>query len=501
MQRVAPIDTRAKARLILNQRLQENSSRLLHWQRNPLDYFVERLGIRRETIDWSLLPEYQNHEWDGTQNPFMEILNGLVDSKYIGVESATSTGKTHIGACILLWFLECFPNSLVITSAPKEAQLKLHIWKEVGRLYPKFNKGIKTSLSLRMIPNEDRWLAVGFVAGVKADEDSSTKAQGFHAEHMLIILEETPGIPAEIITAFENTSTAPHNLILAFGNPDHQLDNLHKFCKTDGVKHIRISAYDHPNVVLDKAEFIPGAQSTIGLQRMRAKYFDESNPMYRSRARGISPEQSIDSLIKLEWCYSAVDVERKGNHKGLGVDVSNSEFGDEACIARGEGNELTEIETFVCPDSNQLGHKVVREMKDGNISEEYVAVDGIGVGAGTVNAMYEDGITDTGINIQSASSPVSTLDDEAERFNNLRSQMYWALRQDLRTSDLKLPKNEKLFAELVTPKFTDLNGKISVESKKEIKKRLGRSPNMADAVAYWNWRRKQREYQIIFKQH
>jgi hypothetical protein len=43
-----------------------------------------------------------------------------------------------------------------------------------------------------MNENRDDWLAVGFVAGVKADEASSTKAQGFHAEHMLMIIEETP---------------------------------------------------------------------------------------------------------------------------------------------------------------------------------------------------------------------------------------------------------------------------------------------------------------------
>jgi hypothetical protein len=65
--------------------------------------------------------------------------------------------------------------------------------------------------------------------------------------------------------------------------------------------------------------------------------------------------------------------------------------------------------------------------------------------------------------------------------------MYWQLREDLRNGRLILCNDEELFADLVTPKWEVRNGKICVEKKEEIKKRLGHSPNKGDAVVYWNW--------------
>jgi hypothetical protein len=42
-----------------------------------------------------------------------------------------------------------------------------------------------------------------------------------------------------------------------------------------------------------------------------------------------------------------------------------------------------------------------------------------------------------------------------------------------------------------------MNGVIKVESKEEIKKRLGRSPNKGDAVIYWNWVRRRTPVRVI----
>lgn len=459
---------------------------------NPVEYISDRLGVRKEMIDWSLLDEYESHKWDGTENPLKTVLTALAEGKWVGVESATSTGKTFLGACIVLWFLECFKNSIVVTSAPKQDQLSLHIWKEITKLFAMFGKGELTTLRLRMVPNSDEWVALGFVAGIKANEESSTKAQGFHAEHMLIILEETPGIPQQIITAFQNTCTAPHNLMLAFGNPDHQLDNLHRFCKLPNVTHVRISAFDHPNVVLDDANYIPGATSRMGLKRMLDRYGDEMNPLYRSRARGISPAQGQDSLIRLEWCYTAVERSAQiaetqtdpDRPDALGVDVANSENGDKAAIAKGRGCRLIRVDDFQCEDANQLGKRdVYTLMRQHDISPYMVGVDGVGVGAGTVNALKEAGYAIR--NLGGADSPIEQGTEE--EFNNLRSQMYWQLREDLRNGVVGFPQDEELFADLITPKWFTRNGKIVVESKEDIRKRLGHSPNKGDAVVYWNW--------------
>lgn len=494
-----------------SERLKNYTTQQEFYQKNPFRYFIDRLGVKPESIDWMLNPEYRNHKWDGTENPFVAILEALVNGKWCGVESATGPGKTFFGACIVMWFLESFENSRVITTAPKADQLFSQIWGEISKLYPMFNKGsLLASGELRMSDDPmSLYKAEAFVAGVAANEDSTTKAQGFHAEHMLIILEETPGVPAPTIAALQNTSSAPHNLILAFGNPDNQQDNLHKFCLQENVVHIRVSAYDHPNVVLNNPNFIPGACSKVGIQRIISR-FGEGTALTLSRTRGISPAQSLDSLIKYEWIAEAnekykellnennkLDLNKLVGERGLGVDVANSEFGDKASYCRGIGNVAFSVIDFHCPDSNQLGHQIFLLVKEEKINPDYLGIDGVGIGAGTINTLKEYGIDDKGINLQGAASPLET--NTTENFPNLRSQMWWQLREDLRLGNIALVDDEELVADLTTPKVEFTKGKITVESKEQLKKRLGRSPNKGDSLVYWNWRRASRKYKKELK--
>ena len=476
--------------LELESLLAENERRY-YYRTNPVNYFVERLGVTRETIDWSVLPEYRNHTWDGTPNPLVAVLNALAEWRWVGVEGATGAGKTFLAAGIMLWFLETWPNSLVITTATKESQLKVNLWKEAEKLHGKFGRGDFKSLLLRMKPPAEEWSARGFVSGIRAGEVSSTRTQGFHAEHMLIICEETPGIPEAIMTALQNTCQSKHNLILALGNPDHQMDQLHKFVVQPNVVKVRVSAYDHPNVVC-RRNIVPGAVTSEGLVRLRSRYGSEDNPLYLSRGRGICPAQSEDSLIRLEWCYAARDrandakaLETIGRGRTcLAVDVANSEGGDKAAIAEGPtGGRLVKVVDFQCPSSNQLGHKVALRMRQDHIKAEEVAVDGVGVGAGSVNILKEE----YGLNVETLTGGCVDRPGETEQFVSLRAQMWWKMREDLRLGRVVLPDDEELFADLVTPKWGVRSSKIWIEDKLEIKKRLGRSPNKGDASVYWNW--------------
>ena len=464
-----------------------------------LAFFEEELKIPRQYFDWNLIKQYYNYTWDGTSNAIHQMCLCVQNGKWTAVEGGTGTSKTFTAACIALWFLRCFKNSVVVTTAPKQQQLELHIWKEISKLKPRINWGQLGTLKLRMKEDSDEWLMIGFVAGVRASEQemSATKAQGFHAEHMLIIFEETPGISQAILNAFMNTSVAPHNVILALGNPDHQLDTLHKFSKLPNVEAIRLSGYDVPNVVIGDPSFIPGGQTREGLQRMESIYHGKDSPLYLSRARGISPEQSTDSLIRLEWIREAQKRERpKDGTPALGADVANSLGGDEAAIAFGYGGVLTEMESASCPNANRFGESLWMRMKQNKINPEFVGVDGVGVGAGAVNELKRLGVFV--YDIQSGSAAIELMKNGvqlSETFNNLRSQMWWQARMDFQDerSDLSIMvDDDELVADLISPKYKIEGGKIKVESKDEIKKRLGRSPNKGDAFVYWNWVRMHR---------
>ena len=93
----------------------------------------------------------------------------------------------------MYWFLDCWENAIVVTGAPREKQLTLHLWKEAGRLWPRFQaiqpQAELSMLRIRMRPGSDAWGAVGFAPGSVRTRNPRPGRKGFHAEHMLIITE------------------------------------------------------------------------------------------------------------------------------------------------------------------------------------------------------------------------------------------------------------------------------------------------------------------------
>ena len=49
--------------------------------------------------------------------------------KRIAVRSGNGVGKTAIAARVLLWVLRCYPESIVITTAPTTRQVNELLWR------------------------------------------------------------------------------------------------------------------------------------------------------------------------------------------------------------------------------------------------------------------------------------------------------------------------------------------------------------------------------------
>lgn len=479
------------------------------YRTRPLDWIVDKLGVARESLVWGDAPEYDRHAWDGTREPLCAILEALSAGRDVGVESSTGSGKSFLAACVTLWFLACWEDSRVYTYAPVERQLRLYMWAEMSKLWPRFvamfPKAVMTDLRIRMDGETDRWSAHGFAVKLRAGEESATAAQGAHAPDMLVITEETPGIDPSVMTAIENTRGGDHNPHLALGNPDSQHDELHRFCVKPGVVHIRISALDHPNVVCRRT-VVPGATGYLSVESRRQTY-GEDNRLYLSRVRGISPAESQDAIIKGIWIREAQDrygvPEYRKGAKALGVDVAASEDGDKAAIARWQGACLMEVQSFPCPDPVELGLNVGVEIKASGIDPRMVGVDSVAVGAGTVGRLKEMGYKVQGLNAGAKAWGDSDAEARArtgkgparvEEFGNLRSQMWWQMRLDLQEGTVAFCDDPELVEDLTTPTWFTRNGKIMVEPKEEIVKRLGRSPDKGDAVVLGNWVRERPTY-------
>jgi phage terminase large subunit len=487
---------------------------MVEYRDDPVGFASDVLKVPRSSLVWSECPGYEGHEWDGDKDPLLRLGEALVEGKDAVAESATGTGKTFWAACLLLWWLGTREDSLVITNAPREAQLKRNLWKEVrslwSRFLPNFPNARMQDLQVRMRGGEqetvdvESWSAIGMGCGVGAGEVVANRMRGFHAASMLFILEEMTGIPDPVLEAIEQTCVGGENLRLGLGNPDSQQDPLHRFGREPGTVALRISAYDHPNVVTDDPNLIPGAVTRKSIERRKLR-LGEDHRLFRSRVRGISPSQAVDALIRRDLCEAAVAryliPQLRVGEVALGVDVSNSESGDPAVVARGMGSCLLELISQPCPDALAFGRGVGAMIRVDNILPNHVGVDAVGVGSNVVNGLAEEGYRVRALH--GSAKQVTTIDwelvSETEKriveegqFLNLRAQMWWYMRRDLERGLIALPDDPELIDDLVEPKWWTKGGKIVLEPKEEIKERLGRSPDKGDAAVYWNWVRPRR---------
>lgn len=477
------------------------------WRPDPIGWAEVALGIDPRTLRWSTYGgPYETHVWDGDVDPLAKACEALAAGKWVGLESGKGVGKTFLAGFLPMWYLENFPESTVVSLAPKEKQLELHMWKQMGRFWrkfqPRFPQASLKSLHLQMKADDDEtkssWNAWGYAAGAGASEESASRAQGFHDEYQLFLIEEMPGIKTSIVTAIEETNTrAGTNLIFGIGNPEHQLDSLHRFCTSPDVVHIRASALDHPNVVLNNPDVMKGAVTRASIGRLERKH-GVDHPRYKASVRGISPAEAADAMIKLAWIQEAVKRDMLPGAPAVGFDPSNSNSGDPAALAYGEGARLTRVEAFPCPDANKAAREKVAPLITNPlllVPAGRVAVDGIGVGAGAVNELYRLG--HRVFNFQSSATPVPTTIavnpqrsiPDVEEYANLRAQAYDLLADDLQYGRVGGPgfADLELQRELTAIKSGPRNGKTYVQEKDKIRSLLGRSPNNADAVVYWNW--------------
>lgn len=106
---------------------------------------------------------------------------------------------------------------------------------------------------------------------------------------------------------------------------------------------------------------------------------------------------------------------------------------------------------------------------------EAVFVDGTGVGGGVV-----DLLTDFGLPVYDINFSKKSFDP---RYKNKRTEMWFKMAEWIRQGGCIYP-DDHLKSELAAPIYkTDEGGQICLESKKDIRCRLGKSPDMADALA------------------
>ena len=193
---------------------------------------------------------------------------------------------------------------------------------------------------------------------------------------------------------------------------------------------------------------------------------------------------NVYQIMPTDWVRAAMErwtSDAPAEPLVVGVDVAHG-GADRTVLARRRGWWWDRLETHKgkeTPTGEEVAALIYAAIAGGGTA----AIDVVGIGASAYDMSRANNLECEGINF-GAGSDATDVSGRLS-FSNLRAESYWRLREVLDpTSDTgaMLPPDNELLAELTAPRWSLRSGKILVEPKDEIQRRLGRSPDKADAV-------------------
>ncbi len=210
------------------------------------------------------------------------IVNSVRDSKVTAVKSCNGIGKSYTAARVALWFLYSFPNSKIITTAPTFRQVEDILWRELRNAKSKAIIPLSGKLNQTSLDLSEEWFAIGL------STNEPDRFQGYHAEHILLVVDEAAGVDEEIFVASDGIVTSEGAKVLYIGNPTNLGGTFYKSFRSDGVSKITVSAFDTPNFT----------QFGITLKDIREGTWQEKIDDELPAPYLITPEWVADKYIK-----------------------------------------------------------------------------------------------------------------------------------------------------------------------------------------------------------
>jgi len=212
-------------------------------------------------------------------------------------------------------------------------------------------------------------------------------------------------------------------------------------------------------------------------------------PIASARLLGRWPETSMNAIFTDYTVDNAVyNILKQDTFEPVTIGVDVARYGsDFSAFCVRHGGKLLELFEINGLSTVDVTHRAVELAK--KYSEKFevpattidIAVDAIGLGAGVYDNLVDAGYNGHEIN-------VSERAWNGDSYGNLRSELWFEVHNLFLTGQVSigsLPQSTTmdLKKQLVAPLFTyDRSGRRQVEPKDETKKRLERSPDLADAV-------------------
>ena len=428
------------------------------------------------------------------EEALLAFASGRPMDRRISLQACAGPGKSAVLAWCAWWFLACQGDKVehpkgAAVSVSKE-NLKDNLWAELAKWQQvsPFLSSQFTWTGARIFANDhpETWFlsARAWPKSANPDEQGKTLS-GFHSKFVSFFIDESGAIPTTVLRAGEQG--LPNTIfgkIMQAGNPISLEGML--YAAANQLRHqwhiIKITgdpddpkAWVHSPRVANVEEGVP---TPADMAREQIQTYGRENPWVKAYILGQFPSASINSLIgqeDVEYCMNLKVRDEEYTHmeKRLGVDVAR--FGDDRSV-------IFPRQGIVAFRPAVMRHQRTTEIaaRCAMTSKNWGGVDQIFVddtghwGHGVIDNLITAGYPAIGVMFHA-----DALD---RRYANRRAEM-WVQMTDALKKGVALPNIPELVAELTTPTYTFVNGQFLLEEKKQVKIRLGRSPDLADALA------------------
>jgi hypothetical protein len=447
-----------------------------------------------------------------------EILKAVQSNKMVSVASGTARGKDFVSAVAALCFLYLTPkfnkdgklveNTKIALTAPTDRQVKNIMYPEIVRLFNNARVLPGRLVGYDIRTDHEEW----FLTGFKADDKNTEAWSGFHAVNTMFIVTEASGISSETFSAIEGNLQGNSKILIVF-NPNNSIGYAAQSMKSSRWKSFRLDDLTAPNVIQKKI-VIPGQVDYEWVKDKVATWCEviqpdelnegkgdfefegatyRPNDLFRVKVRGMFPEVSEDVLIPYRWIELANErwKERHGEYikknRRIGVDVAG--------MGRDSSILCDRYDDYVIPfrayqSGGKAEHMKIAGLVKNDLDSDKQSlafIDTIGEGAGVYSRLIEQGLKRAySCKFSEAATDLHDVTGQYE-FANMRAYLFWAIRDWLNPvngSNACLPPNSEFTKEAVEIKYqVQSNGKIIIEPKENIKKRIGRSTDYFDSLA------------------
>jgi phage terminase large subunit len=441
--------------------------KIKRWRENPLLFATECLGLNLD-------------KW---QEEALEALGGPTNPRRrVAMKACTGPGKSFALAIGGWHRLACFaekgehPKGAAISGEGRD-NLKDNLWAELSKIQQRseFLKAAFTWTKERIYANDhpETWFLSARSYAKDADSEAIGRSlSGLHSAFPFILLDEIGDMPTAVGQKSTQifTGGVRDALIMAAGNPTSTTGLLYQIATADLAMWKLITITADP----DDPKRTPRVDPEHA--REQIERYGKDNPWVMATILGLFPPGGINSLMSVEDVNAAMNRsyppdEYQNSQFRLGVDVAR--FGnDRTVIFPRQG--LASFDPIILRNmrSNEIAARVMNEKHHRNSEAEFIDGTG-GYGSGVIDSMIQGGASPFEINFASKALSAD--------YYNRRAEMWFKMAEWVKRG--VLPKNPDLVKELTAPTYSFQNGQFKLEEKDQIKKRLGFSPDLADALA------------------